>query len=329
MGRAQSRPIFLGPPGDAPTPFPSASSGVIIPAMTDPDIRAAAIRLHDRFTHDGGDRRAFMADMAKLAGGMAAAQLLLAGIAANPAAAAIVDPQDPDIAARRVQWNVAGGRVLKGYLVTPRHMTDRLPAVMVIHENRGLNAHIEDVTRRMARDGFIAVAPDFLTISGGTPADEDAARAAIGQLNPGQTIADAVATLDWLRRMPRANGKVGAVGFCWGGGLVNRLAIAAGPRLDAGVPYYGPPGDPAAATRVKAAMLMHYAGEDPRVNQNADAWVQALKAAGVKAEAHMYEGTQHAFNNDSSVERYDPVAARVAWSRTVAFLHAELATAPE
>ena len=297
--------------------------------MTDPAIRAAAIRLYDRFTHEGGDRRAFMADMAKLAGGMAAAQLLVAGIAANPAAAAISDPEDPDLAARRVQWPVAGGRQLKGYLVSPRHRTDRLPAVMVIHENRGLNAHIEDVTRRMAREGFIAVAPDFLTVSGGTPTDEDAARTAIGQLNAGQTVADAVATLDWMRRMPRANGKVGAIGFCWGGGLVNRLAIAAGPRLDAGVPYYGPPGEPAAASRVKAAMLLQYAGEDPRVNETADAWVQALKIAGVNAEAHMYEGTQHAFNNDTSLERYNASAARIAWSRTVAFLSAHLATPAE
>ncbi|WP_231639392.1 dienelactone hydrolase family protein [Sphingomonas profundi] len=205
-----------------------------------------------------------------------------------------------------------------------------LPVVIVIHENRGLNDHIRDVARRVALAGFVAVAPDFLSSAGGTPADEDAARAMIGALDPAATTADAVATLRWLasdRPGPgtAGGGRVGAIGFCWGGALVNRLAVAAGPLLAAGVPYYGPAPDPAEAMKVKAAMLLHYAGLDDRVNATGLPWAAALKAAHVPVEAYVYAGVNHAFNNDSSAQRYDPAAARLAWDRTIAFLHARLA----
>ena len=292
--------------------------------MTDPAIRAAAIRLYDRFTHVHGDRRAFMADLAKLAGGTVAAEALLTAIAANPAAAAIVEPSDERLSTSQVQWQVAPDKTMKGYLAVPRRMTDPLPAIMVIHENRGLNAHTEDVARRAALAGFVALAPDFLSLDGGTPADEDAARDMIGKLNPVQTVSSAVATVNWLRQNPRVNGRVGAVGFCWGGGLINRLAIAAGPALAAGVAYYGPAGDPAQAGRVKARLLLHYAGNDERVNAGAPAWIDALKAAGVQVTRHDYPGTEHAFHNDTSAERYNEAAARLSWDRTISFFAAAL-----
>lgn len=292
--------------------------------MIDPALRDAAIALHDDFTHAHHDRRTFMAALTRLAGGTAAANLLLAAIAADPAAAAIVDPSDPRIDARDVEWPVAGGRTMRGYMATAAKSAAKRPAVIVVHENRGLNPHIRDVARRIALAGFNALAPDFLTVSGGTPADEDAARTAIGALDLAQSVADGVATIAWLAGARRMSGKVGVIGFCWGGAMANRLAVAAGAGLAAAVPYYGPAPDPAEAVRVKAAMLLHYAGTDDRVNRTAQPWIDALKAAGVPVEAYFYAGANHAFNNDTSAERYDPVAAESAWERTIRFLSTRL-----
>jgi carboxymethylenebutenolidase len=283
-------------------------------------VRAAAIALYDRFTHDGMDRRAFMTELTWLAGGTAAAAALLAAVAADPAAAAIVAEDDARITGRRMSWPVGGGRAMKGYQAEPRSPAGPLGTVLVIHENRGLNAHIEDVARRVAIAGYRAVAPDFLSPVGGTPADQDAARDAIGKLDIAQAVADAVATLNLLRTLPGANGKVGAVGFCWGGGMVNRIAVAAGPSLDAGVPFYGPAPDPALAPRVQAAMLLHYAGLDDRVNATGLPWSEALRAAGKKVEWFVYPGVNHAFHNDTSAERYNEAAAKLAWQRTLELL---------
>jgi carboxymethylenebutenolidase len=285
----------------------------------DDSTRRRAILLYDRFTHEGMERRAFMAEMVKLAGSLAAAELLIAGIAASPAAASIVPPDDKRLTIRT--QTLAGG--YKAYVAEPR--TRSLKAtVLVIHENRGLNDHIRDVARRLAVAGFRAVAPDMLSPSGGTPANEDAARDAIGKLDLAKSVNDAVAMLDELAKSSRG-GKVGAVGFCWGGGFVNSLAIAAGDKLDAAVPYYGPAPDPSEASRVQAAMAIHDAGLDNRVNATSFPWVEALRAAGKTVRFYLYDGVNHAFNNDTSAERYDKAAADLAWKRTLAFFRRYLA----
>jgi carboxymethylenebutenolidase len=281
----------------------------------DQDTRQKAILLYDRFTHEGTDRRAFMTDMVKLAGTAAAAELLLASIAASPAAAAIVPADDKRLTTRTQE--LSGG--YKAYVAEPRTRSLK-PTVVVIHENRGLNDHIRDVARRLALADFRAVAPDFLSLQGGTPSNEDAAREAIGKLDLGKSVTDAVAMLADLAKSSRG-GKVGAVGFCWGGGFVNRLAVAAGDRLDAGVAYYGPAPDPSEAAKVQAPLELHDAGLDERVNATSFPWVSALRAAGKTVRFFLYDGVNHAFNNDTSAERYNKVAADLAWKRTLAFFH--------
>jgi carboxymethylenebutenolidase len=209
---------------------------------------------------------------------------------------------------------------MAGYLAVAADASGPLPAVMVIHENRGLNPHIQDVARRMALEGFLALGPDFLTPAGGTPEDEDKARDMIGALDRAQTTANAVATVAFLKTHPMSNGKVGVIGFCWGGGLVNQTAVNAGADLAAAVPYYG--AQPAAndVGKIKSKMLLQYAGLDERINAGIPDYEAALKAAGVDYEVYIYEGANHAFNNDTSEARYNKEAADVAWSRTVAFL---------
>jgi len=283
------------------------------------DLRAAAIELYDRFTHEGMDRRAFMAELTRIAGSAAAASALLAAIAADPAAAALIPEADRRLRARRMSWPAGGGRTMKGYQAEPIRPAGPLGSVVVIHENRGLNAHTEDVARRLAIAGYRAVAPDFLSVAGGTPADQDAAREAIGKLDLTAAAADAVATLRLLKSLPGSNGKAGVVGFCWGGGMVNRVALAAGEALDAGVSFYGPAPDPSLASQVKAPLQLHYAGLDERVNKTGFPWRDALAAAGRTVDAHVYAGVNHAFHNDTSAERYDSAAAKLAWRRTLDF----------
>ena len=287
------------------------------------DIRSRAIALYDRFTHEGLGRRAFMTELTRIAGSAAAANALLLAIAADPAAATIVAADDERLTTT-AQVPLVPGR-LSAYAASPRSARTPLAAVMVIHENRGLNAHTKDVARRVALAGYHAFAPDFLTPVGGTPADEDAARAAIGKLDLATTVADTVAALRQLATRQRANGKVGAVGFCWGGAMVNRIAVAAGEALDAGVSYYGPAPVPAEAGKVQAPLLIHLAGNDARVNATAEPWIAALKEAGKPVEGHIYPGVEHAFNNDTSAERYNKVAADLAWSRTRDFFGRHLA----
>ena len=290
------------------------------------DVRQQAVALYDRFTHEGMDRRDFMAKLTKLTGGAAAANALLAAIAADPAAAAIVPADDPRLQTRTIQWELVPGRKMSGYGAAPADARADLPMVIVIHENRGLNEHIRDVARRVALAGFSAIAPDFLSPIGGTPADEDQARDMIGKLDLGATVADGRALIDWLSSPAGGGRKVGAVGFCWGGGMVNRLAVAAGRSLTAGVSFYGPAPAPAEAAKVEAAMLIHLAGLDERVNATALPWIEALKAAGKKVTSHIYPGVNHAFHNDTSVERYDPAAAKLAWDNTIAFFNQNLNT---
>ena len=293
--------------------------------MTDQSLRDKAIALYDHFTHIGLDRRAFMADLTKLAGSAAAANALLMGIAANPAAAAILPEGDKRIKARDMSWPVAAGRTMQGYWASPAKAKGKLPAVIVIHENRGLTPHIRDVTRRIALEGFHAIAPDFLSPAGGTPADEDKARTMIGALVLADAIADGVETVRWLGQDKRTTGKVGVTGFCWGGAMTNHLAVGAGDALRAAVPYYGRAPDPSQAASVRAAMLLHYAGKDDNVNPTAQPWIDALKAQGLPVEAYFYEGAVHAFNNDTSADRYNKAAADLAWGRTIAWFKARLA----
>ncbi len=283
------------------------------------DIRRQAIALYDRFTHEGLERRTFMARMVALAGSVAAAEALICAISANPAAAAIVPADDKRLNTRT--QTLTGG--YSAYVAGPR--TRSLKAtVLVIHENRGLNEHTRDVARRVGLAGFRAVAVDFLSPAGGTPADEDQAREMIGKLDLGKSMADAVSILGELAKSSRG-GKVGAVGFCWGGGFVNRLAVAAGDRLDAGVVYYGPAPDPSEATKVEAPLLIHHAGTDERVARTLFPWVNALRAADKPVIYHGYDGVDHAFNNDTSAERYNKDAAELAWQRTLRFFRRHLA----
>lgn len=292
--------------------------------MTD-GIRAAAIALYDRYTHEGMDRRLFMAEFTRIAGSAAAANALLLGIAADPAAAAIVPADDKRIRAIDHSWRGAEGRAMKGYLAEPAAPKGKLGSVIVIHENRGLNEHIRDVARRVAVAGYRALAPDFLSPSGGTPADQDAARAAIGKLDLDAAVADGVATIAALKTMPLSNMKVAAIGFCWGGAMTNRIAVAAGRSLAAASPYYGPAPDPALARQVGAAMLLHFAGKDERVNATGLPWAKALAAASKDVSWTVYPNVDHAFNNDTSAERYDKPAADKAWAATLALLRRTIA----
>ena len=285
----------------------------------DQELKQVAIELYDRFTHDGLDRRVFMARMVALAGSVAAAEALIGAIAASPAAAAVVPADDPRLTTRT--QDLVGG--YKAYVAEPR--TRSLKAtVLVIHENRGLNDYTRDVARRLGIAGFRGVAVDFLSPSGGTPANEDAAREAIGKLDLNKSVSDTVAILGELAKSSRG-GKVGAVGFCWGGGFVNRLAVAAGGKLAAGVSFYGPAPDPAEAAKVQAPLELHLAGLDNRVNTTGFPWVSALREAGKTVKFFLYDDVHHAFHNDTSAERYNKAAADLAWKRTLAFFKQHLA----
>jgi len=286
------------------------------------------IDLYDHFTHFGGSRRDLLAGLARLAGGTAAAAALLPLIEARADAAPLTSPADPALYSDRIVFTLRDGTRMAGYLSEKLRVSTRAPRVMVIHENRGLTDHIRDVTRRLALAGFVALAPDFLTTAGETPRSgdgttsaDDIARALIGQLNPAQTVAQAVNTLAWLDDYSHGTGKPGAVGFCWGGGLVNNLAIAAGAGLRSGVAYYGAaPADLGAASRVKARMTLHFAGLDERINARGAEWGEALAAAQTKVDVFTYPGVNHAFNNDTSAARFDKAAADLAWERTLAAL---------
>lgn len=285
-------------------------------------ITQAMIDAYDEYTHLTLDRRGFMQKLTTLAGSGAAAAAILPMLAANQANAAIVEEGDPRLDAQDVTYPGAAGE-MKGYLAIPKDSAARLPAVIVIHENRGLNPHIRDVTRRMALEGFVALAPDFLSPNGGTPANEDEARAMFQSLDMAAAVANGEATRTFLAGHEKTNGKVGAIGFCWGGGMVNRMAVAS-PELGAGVAYYGSQVPADQVPSIKAPLMLHYASLDERINAGIDAYKAALDANGKTYELHMYEGVNHAFNNDTSAARYDKAAADLAWSRTVEFLKKNL-----
>ncbi len=233
----------------------------------------------------------------------------------------MVSEDDPRLATEMAGYDVAGTKVA-GYLARLKGGGKR-PAVIVVHENRGLNPHIKDVARRLAVDGFLAFAVDALSPLGGTPADEDKAREMIGTLDRAETLARVAAAVPFLAAHPESNGKVGAVGFCWGGALANRLA-AAGTSLAASVAYYGMPLPAEEVPKITAPLLLHYAGLDERINAGIPAYEAALKANGKPYELHVYEGANHAFNNDTNAARYNKEAADLAWGRTIAFLKKHL-----
>ncbi|HEY8382433.1 MAG TPA: dienelactone hydrolase family protein [Microvirga sp.] len=275
------------------------------------------IDLYDLYTHGGVSRRDFLDKLAALAGSTAAATAILPVLTNNYAHAQTVPENDPRITGEMV--DVPGVQGLKGYLVLPKQASGKLPTVLVIHENRGLNPHIRDVTRRMATEGFVALGLDYLSPMGGTPADEEKGREMIGQLKQPDVIASGKAAIAFLRARSEGTGKAGAMGFCWGGGAVNNLAVN-DPNLAAGVAYYG--GQPKAedVAKITAPIMLHYASLDERINAGIPAYEAALKAAGKSYELYMYEGVNHAFNNDTNAARYDKAAADLAMSRTVAFL---------
>ena len=276
------------------------------------------IRAYDEYTHLTLDRRRFMEKLTKLAGSGAAAATIAPLLMSNYAKAEIVAPDDPRLKIEEITYPGPAGDV-KGYLAMPADAAGKLPAVIAIHENRGLNPHIKDVTRRLALEGFIALGIDLLSRKGGTPATDEEAAAMFKDIDRAALVPDAVAAIAYLQGLSSTNGKVGAVGFCFGGGIVNQMAVAS-PDLVAGVAYYG--GQPAVADvpKIKAKLLLHYAGLDERVNAGIAAYEAALKDAGVDYQVYIYEGANHAFNNDTSEARYNKDAATLAWSRTVDFL---------
>ena len=278
------------------------------------------INLFDRYTHGGMSRRDFLDKLALMAGSTAAATAMLPLLENNYAHAAIVPENDPRLVL--TEGEIAPG--IKGLLAIPKDAKGKLPAVLVIHENRGLNPHIKDVTRRLALEGFVAFGADYLAPGGGTPADEEKAREMIGALKPEDVLAYSQGAIKALAAHPQANGKAGAVGFCWGGGMVNALAVA-DPTLAAGVAYYGRQPDAAAVPAIKAPLLLHYGGLDERINAGIADFEKALKANNKVFELYVYEGANHAFNNDTNAARYDKAAADLAWGRTVAFLKENVA----
>ena len=280
------------------------------------------IDLYDRYTHGGMSRRDFFDKLVVLAGGTAAATALLPILENNYARADTVPETDSRVKGEMVTFK-AGTQDVSGYLVTPA-AAGKYPAVVVVHENRGLNPHTKDVARRLAVAGYTAMAVDFLSPIGGTPSDQDKAREMIGTLNAADVTTWAQGAVAYLRSHPASNGKVGAVGFCWGGGVIGRLAVAE-PTLNAGVVYYGqqPPAEDVA--KIQAPLLLNYAGTDERINAGIPAFEEALKKDGKQYTLYMYEGAQHAFLNDTNEARYNKEAADLAWSRTLDFFQQHLA----
>jgi carboxymethylenebutenolidase len=275
--------------------------------------------LFDAYVHGDIDRRGFLDKAARFAVGGVTAAMLLDQLNPTFAEAQVVRPDDPRIKAAHVEYpSPKGYGTMRGYLVQPAKASGRLPGVLVVHENRGLNPHIEDIARRLALEHFIAFAPDALFPLGGYPGDEDRARELFPKLDQAKTREDFVAAVAWLKARPEVNGRVGAVGFCYGGGIVNMLATRV-PDLGAAVAFYGSAPDLADVPKIRAPLLIHAAEQDPRINASWPDYEAALEAAKVSYERHLYPGTQHGFNNDTT-PRYDAAAAKLAWERTLAFL---------
>jgi carboxymethylenebutenolidase len=278
------------------------------------------IDLYDKYTHELLDRREFLRRLAIVAGSTAAANALLL-LENNDAKAQVVPKDDPRIQAEHMKYPGATGEV-RAYLVRPKD-DKKLPGVVVIHEIRGLVPHIEDVARRVALEGFLAIAPDALTPLGGTPEDPEKAPPLMGQLDRQATMNNYLAAVRYLKTHPLSTGKIGVVGFCWGGGMANQLAVNS-PDLSAVVPYYGDQPASEDVSKIKASLLLHYAGLDERINKGIPAFEEALKKVSIYYKIYMYEGAKHAFNNDTWADRYNKEAAQLAWQRTISFLKENL-----
>jgi carboxymethylenebutenolidase len=279
-------------------------------------INQKIIDLYDNFTHGGMNRRQFLDRLSEIAGSTAAAVALLPILQNNYAQAAIVAPDDARLSSERVAFDSPKAKI-NGYLVRPKSK-GRRPTVLVIHENRGLNPHLEDVARRFAAEGYLAYAVDLLSLVGGTPENEDAARDLHTKMNQDDAVTALVSAVSFLKQHPESTGKVGAIGFCFGGLMVNRLA-ASSPDLDAGVAFYGRQVPAAQVPNIKASLLLNYAETDDGVNSTVPAYEAALKANNKKYTMYIYPGTQHAFFNDTGAARFNKAAADLAWSRTLAF----------
>lgn len=282
------------------------------------------VHLYHEYSHGGIDRRNFLRRLTLYAGSTAAALTLVSLLEENNAVAgtAIVPKGDDTIYSEMITFKGETGDV-KAYLSRPKE-EKKYPAVIVIHENRGLQPHIQDVTRRMAKEGFLALAPDALSPLGGTPEnDPDEARTMIGKLDTDKTVKNFVAAVKYLETNPLSTGKVGCTGFCWGGGMTNQVAVNA-PSLAAAVPYYGRQPSPEQVFSIKAPVLAHYAENDPGINAGIAAFEEALQKAGIEHKIYTYPGTSHGFNNDTNTERYNAEAAKLAWERTVEFLKSKL-----
>jgi carboxymethylenebutenolidase len=295
------------------------------PKLTAQDFDQDLLILFDAYVHGDLDRRGFLSQAQKFAKAGVTAAGLLAALSPNFAAGQQVRKDDPRVKTEYVNYpSPAGSGTMKGYLARPAAAgTNKLPAVLVIHENRGLNPHIEDIARRLALDGFMAFAPDALTPVGGYPGDEDKARAAFATLDQSKAQQDFLAGAAWLKARADATGKIGAVGFCWGGAIAHMLTTRM-PEINAAVPFYGSTPAPEEAVKVKAPLLVQQAEVDERINAAWPAYEAALKATGANYQVYRYAGTQHGFNNDTT-PRFDAAAARLAWERTVAFFKSHLA----
>jgi carboxymethylenebutenolidase len=308
------------------------------PKATAADFHPEVLRLFDGYVHGRIDRRGFLEGAAKFAVGGVTAAALLEALSPDFAAAEQVPKTDPRIQAVTVDFpSPQGSGTGRGYLVRPASApppggpatpTKGLPTVLVVHENRGLNPHIEDVARRLAVEGYLALAPDLLSVNGGTPPDEDKARELHTKTEREDMIAAALAAVPFMRNHTESTGKVGAVGFCFGGGVVNRMA-AGSADLAAAVPYYGVQVPADMVPGIKAPLLLQYAETDENINKGIAAYEAALKANNKKYTLHTYAGTQHAFNNDTGAARYNKAAADLAWSRTLAFFAENLGAPPK
>ena len=281
------------------------------------DFDQEVLALFDAYVHGALDRRGFLDKAAKYAVGGVTAAMLLDQLSPKFLEAQVIKPEDPRIKVQPLEYeSPKGSGKMRGYLAQPAKPAGKLPAVLVVHENRGLNPHIEDIARRLAVDNFVAFAPDALFPLGGYPGDEDKARELFPKLDQAKTREDFIAAFGWLKARPETTGKVGAVGFCYGGGIVNMLATRV-PDLLAGVPFYGTPPNKEDVPNIKAAMLIQSAENDANINARWPEYEAALKAANVRYERYQYPGTQHGFNNDTT-PRYDAAAAKLAWERTLA-----------
>jgi carboxymethylenebutenolidase len=272
------------------------------------------INLYDEYTHKPLSRNEFLEKLAILTGSTAAALAILPMIEVNNAHAAVTPAED--LFTERINYPAATGD-MQAYVARPKE-EKKYPVVVVIHENRGLNAHIEDVTRRAAKAGYLAIAPNALSPLGGTPANEDEARAKFQQLKAEDSLQNFIKAFDYLKTRKDSNGNFGCVGFCWGGAMANKLAVNV-PSLKAAVAFYGMQADIADVPKIKAAVQLHYAGLDERINAGMAAYEEALKKAGITYEQYVYEGVNHAFHNDTATTRYNEAAAKVAWQRTLDF----------